>query len=185
MAEVGVGTHAGATREQSRRPARHDPEPHHATVVALAAVEPPVSLDAEAVRRKDEGAQGHPAARPGAGGDVARAQLASGMIGSKPAKEGLSWRSRTSIHSPAPRTYATIAASINNWRWQGVPFIFVPANAWPSVTEIAVQFKRPRHAFAGNDTSTSRPAFQMADGVSRARTSTAKEFRSSKRAPAE
>jgi glucose-6-phosphate 1-dehydrogenase len=56
----------------------------------------------------------------GPDGDVARAQYAAGMIGGKPVpgyleEKGIAPKSAT-------ETYAAIRLSINNWRWQGVPF---------------------------------------------------------------
>ena len=41
-------------------------------------------------------------------------------------------------------TYAAIRLSINNWRWQGVPFYLRSGKRFARrVTEIAVQFRRP------------------------------------------
>ena len=60
----------------------------------------------------------------------------------KPAKgyleeEGIQAQSGT-------ETYAALRMSINNWRWQGVPFYLRSGKRMARrVTEIAVQFKRP------------------------------------------
>jgi glucose-6-phosphate 1-dehydrogenase len=44
----------------------------------------------------------------------------------------------------ATETYAAIRLSINNWRWQGVPFYLRSGKRLPRrVSEIAIQFKRP------------------------------------------
>jgi glucose-6-phosphate 1-dehydrogenase len=78
----------------------------------------------------------------GPGGDVARAQYAAGMIGGKPVpgyleEQGIAPESAT-------ETYAAIRLSINNWRWQGVPFYLRSGKRLPRrVSEIAIQFKRP------------------------------------------
>jgi len=78
----------------------------------------------------------------GPGGDVARAQYAAGMMGGRQVKgyleeEGIAAQSGT-------ETYAALRLSINNWRWQGVPFYLRSGKRLARrVTEIAVQFKRP------------------------------------------
>jgi glucose-6-phosphate 1-dehydrogenase len=116
---------------------------HTMQLVALTAMEPPVSLDAEAVR--DEKVKVLKSIQPlkvGVGGDVARAQYAAGMMGGKQVKgyleeEGINPQSAT-------ETYAAMRLSINNWRWQGVPFYIRSGKRMARrVSEIAVQFKRP------------------------------------------
>ncbi len=139
--EVGVGTRggyyeqAGALRDMIQN--------HTMQLVALTAMEPPGSLDAESIR--DEKVKLLRAIQPldlGPGGDVARAQYAAGMIGGKPAKgyleeEGIKAQSGT-------ETYAAIRLSINNWRWHGVPFFLRSGKRMARrVTEIAINFKRP------------------------------------------
>jgi len=116
---------------------------HTMQLLALTAMEPPVSLDAEAVR--DEKVKVLRAIQPlnvQEGGDVARAQYAAGMIGGLPVggylqEPGVDPKSGT-------ETYAAIRLSINNWRWQGVPFYLRSGKRFARrVTEIAVQFRRP------------------------------------------
>jgi glucose-6-phosphate 1-dehydrogenase len=139
--EVGVGTRggyyeqAGALRDMIQN--------HTMQLVALTAMEPPVSLEAEAIR--DEKVKLLRAIQPlalGPGGDVTRAQYAAGMIGGKMAKgylqeDGINPQSAT-------ETYAAIRLSINNWRWQGVPFYIRSGKRMARrVTEIAINFKRP------------------------------------------
>src|SRR6185312_8666765 len=124
---------------------------HAMQLVALTAMEPPVSLDAEAMR--DEKVKLLKAVQPlalGPDGDVARAQYAAGMIGGKAAKgyleeEGVSPQSVT-------ETYAAVRLSINNWRWQGVPFYLRSGKRMARrVSEIAINFKCPPGTlFAGS-----------------------------------
>ncbi|MEY4489747.1 MAG: hypothetical protein RIQ79_2255 [Verrucomicrobiota bacterium] len=139
--EVGVGTRGGYYEQSGAL--RDMIQNHTMQLVALTAMEPPVSLDAEAVR--NEKVKVLKAIQPldlAPGGDVVRAQYASGMIGGKGAKgyleeEGIAAQSGT-------ETYAAIRLSINNWRWQGVPFYLRSGKRMARrVTEIAVQFKRP------------------------------------------
>lgn len=139
--EVGVGTRGGYYEQSGAL--RDMIQNHTMQLVALTAMEPPGSLDAEAVR--NEKLKVLKAIQPldlSLGGDVVRAQYASGMISGKGAKgyleeEGIAAQSAT-------ETFAAIRLSINNWRWQGVPFYLRSGKRMARrVTEIAVQFKRP------------------------------------------
>ncbi len=139
--EVGVGTRGGYYEQSGAL--RDMIQNHTMQLVALTAMEPPVSLSAEDVR--DEKVKLLKAIQPlnlGPGGDVARAQYSAGMTGGKQAKgyleeEGINPESGT-------ETYAGIRLSINNWRWQGVPFYLRSGKRMARrVTEIAIQFKRP------------------------------------------
>ena len=106
-------------------------------------MEPPVSLDAEAIR--DEKVKLLRAIQPltiGPQGDVARAQYAAGMVAGKSVlgyaeEEGIAPQSGT-------ETYAAMRLSINNWRWQGVPFYLRSGKRMARrVSEIAINFRRP------------------------------------------
>ena len=139
---LGVGTRggyyeqSGATRDMIQN--------HTMQLLALTAMEPPVSLDAEAIR--DEKVKLLKAIKPLRLGydksDVVRAQYAEGLIDGKKVsgyrqEEGVSAESET-------ETFAALRLSINNWRWQGVPFYLRSGKRMSRrVTEIAIQFKRP------------------------------------------
>lgn len=160
--EVGVGTRGGYYEQSGAL--RDMIQNHTMQLVALTAMEPPVSLDAEAIR--DEKVKLLRAIQPldlSANGDVARAQYAAGMIAGKPEpgyleEEGIAEKSGT-------ETYAAIRLSINNWRWQGVPFYLRSGKRMARrVTEIAVQFKRPPGTlFAGGgfDLAANTLSFQI------------------------
>ena len=139
--EVGVGTRGGYYEQSGAL--RDMIQNHTMQLLALTAMEPPVSLDAESIR--DEKVKLLRAIQPlnlASGGDVARAQYAAGMIGGKNVpgylqEEGISPKSAT-------ETYASLRLSINNWRWQGVPFYLRSGKRMARrVSEIAVNFKRP------------------------------------------
>ncbi len=139
--EVGVGTRGGYYEQSGAL--RDMIQNHTMQLLALTAMEPPVSLDAEAIR--DEKVKLLRAIQPldlGPGGDVARAQYAAGMMGGKQVpgyldEEGIAADSGT-------ETFAALRVSINNWRWQGVPFYLRSGKRLARrVTEIAVQLKRP------------------------------------------
>jgi glucose-6-phosphate 1-dehydrogenase len=100
-------------------------------------------MDAEAVR--DEKVKVLKAIQPldlGPDGDVARAQYSAGMMAGKNVpgylqEGGINPQSAT-------ETYAAIRLSINNWRWQGVPFYLRSGKRMARrVSEIAINFRRP------------------------------------------
>ena len=139
--EVGVGTRGGYYEQSGAL--RDMIQNHTMQLVALTAMEPPVSMEAEAIR--DEKVKLLRAIQPlvvGPGGDVARAQYAAGMIGGGAVKgyreeEGIGPQSQT-------ETYAAMRLSINNWRWQGVPFYVRSGKRMARrASEIAINFKRP------------------------------------------
>ncbi len=160
--EVGVGSRGGYYEQSGAL--RDMIQNHTMQLVALTAMEPPVSLDAEAIR--DEKVKLLRAIQPldvSPGGDVARAQYGEGMMGGKPVpgyldEDGIASDSGT-------ETYAAIRLSINNWRWQGVPFYLRSGKRMARrVTEIAVQFKRPPGTlFAGGgfDVAANTLSFQI------------------------
>ncbi len=161
--EVGVGTRGGYYEQSGAL--RDMIQNHTMQLLALTAMEPPVSLDAEAVR--DEKVKVLKAIQPlrvGANGDVARAQYGAGLMGGKQVKGYLE---EEGIHPQSgTETYAAIRLSINNWRWQGVPFYLRSGKRMARrVTEIAVQFKRPPGTlFAESDRFNLAPntlAFQI------------------------
>jgi len=117
---------------------------HTMQLVALTAMEPPVSLDPEAIR--DEKVKVVKAIQPleleGDNGDVVRARYTSGLVDGRPVtgymdEEGIPEDSAT-------ETYAALRLSINNWRWKGVPFYIRSGKRMARrASEIAIQFKRP------------------------------------------
>jgi len=160
--EVGVGTRGGYYEQSGCL--RDMIQNHTMQLLALTAMEPPVSLEAEAMR--DEKVKVLKSIQPlavGPGGDVARAQYAAGMMEGKSVpgylqEAGINPESTT-------ETYAAIRLSINNWRWQGVPFYLRSGKRMARrVTEIAVQFKCPPGTlFAGGgfDLAANTLSFQI------------------------
>lgn len=140
--EVGVGSRAGYYEQSGAL--RDMIQNHTMQLLALTAMEPPVSFDPESIR--DEKVKLLKAIQPlvleGAASDVARAQYGEGVTGGKPAKGYLQEQDIT----PASHTetYAALRLTINNWRWQGVPFYLRSGKRMARrVTEIAIRFKRP------------------------------------------
>ena len=168
--EVGVGSRAGYYEQSGCL--RDMLQNHTMQLLALTAMEPPVSLDAEAVR--DEKVKVLRAIQPlalGPGGDVARAQYDPGMLAGKNVpgylqESGIAPGSTT-------ETFAAVRLSINNWRWQGVPFYLRSGKRMARrVSEIAVQFRRPPGALFAEggkfDLAPNTLAFQVQpdEGVS-------------------
>ena len=141
--EVGVGTRGGYYEQSGCL--RDMIQNHTMQLLALTAMEPPGAYEAEAIR--DEKVKVLQAIQPLRlqGGrrpsDVARAQYAPGMLAGKAVpgylqEEGISPQSAT-------ETYAAMRLSINNWRWQGVPFYLRSGKRMARrVSEIAINFKR-------------------------------------------
>jgi len=139
---LGVGTRggyydtSGALRDMIQN--------HTMQLVALTAMEPPVSLDHESIR--DEKVKVIKAIQPlkidSDGGDVVRGRYSTGLVKGEPVKgyseeQGIPEDSTT-------ETYAAMRLAINNWRWQGVPFYIRSGKRMARrASEIAIQFKRP------------------------------------------
>jgi glucose-6-phosphate 1-dehydrogenase len=123
---------------------------HLFQVVSLAAMEPPIAFEPDAVR--DEKLKVLKALRPIPSGameaHVVRAQYATGSVAGKATagyrgEPGVSPDSRT-------ETYVALKFFIDSWRWAGVPFYLRSAKRMPKrVTEIAIHFKEAPHLFFG------------------------------------
>jgi len=148
--EVGVGTRGGYYEQSGCL--RDMIQNHTMQLVALTAMEPPVSMDAEAVR--DEKVKVLKAIQPlrlGPDGDVVRAQYAGGLSGGQEVPGYL--QEHDIRPDSATETYAALRLFINNWRWEGVPFYLRSGKRMARrVTEIAVRFKcPPGRLFAGSE----------------------------------
>jgi len=139
---LGVGTRggyydtSGALRDMIQN--------HTMQLVALTAMEPPVSLDPESIRDEKvkvlKGIQ--PLSLDADSGDVVRARYDSGLVDGQPVK---SYKEEEGIpDESSTETYAALRLSINNWRWKGVPFYIRSGKRMARrASEIAIQFKRP------------------------------------------
>jgi glucose-6-phosphate 1-dehydrogenase len=115
---------------------------HVFQVLSLVAMEPPVSLDSEAVR--DEKIKAMQAARDFTAervrAECVRGQYGAGSIAGKPVP---GYRTETDVApDSATETFAALKMYFDNWRWAGVPFYLRSGKRLPKrVTEIAIQFK--------------------------------------------
>jgi glucose-6-phosphate 1-dehydrogenase len=136
----GVGTRAsyydgaGALRDMVQN--------HMLQVLALLAMEPPVSLEADAVRQAklDVLRALRPIGAAEARKHTVRARYAPGALDGRPVsgytgEEGIAPDSRT-------ETFVALKAFVDNWRWSGVPFYMRTGKRMPRrATSIVVQFK--------------------------------------------
>ncbi len=140
--DLGVGTRggyydgSGALRDMIQN--------HTMQLLSLTAMEPPVSLDPESIR--NEKVKLVKAIQPlkltGKDRDVVRGRYTEGLIDGKKVPSYLSAQGIPSDSST--ESYAALRLSINNWRWEGVPFYLRSGKRMARrVSEIAVQFKTP------------------------------------------
>jgi len=119
---------------------------HLLQIFTLVAMEPPVSLEADAVR--DEKTKVMQAVRPIESQHLdqfaVRGQYAAGAVNGQPVK---GYREEQNVSPDSnTETYAAIKLLVDNWRWADVPFYLRSAKCLPKrVTEVAVQFRRAPH----------------------------------------
>jgi glucose-6-phosphate 1-dehydrogenase len=138
--EEGVGTRAGYYDQSGAL--RDMVQNHMLQILALVAMEPPHSLDADVIR--DEKLEVLQSLRPWTPATVdscvVRAQYGAGVTGSKtfPAyreEPGVNPQSQT-------ETFVALQAFVDNWRWAGVPFFLRTGKRLPTrASEIAIQLK--------------------------------------------
>jgi glucose-6-phosphate 1-dehydrogenase len=131
-------------RFYERTGALRDMVPNHLfQLLAMTAMEPPISFDADAVRAKKT--ELFKAIHPISTADAVRGQYGSGVV--------LGRKARDYRHEPAvapdsaTETYVALKLGIDNWRWAGVPF-YLRTGKYLSArtTEIAVQFRQAPYA---------------------------------------
>ena len=128
--------HAGALRDVVQN--------HLLQILALVAMEPPATMKARDISdaklkvlrqlpawtdRRWPATSSAPSTR--------RARLMAGRSSGYRQEEGVAADSTT-------ETYVAIRATVDNWRWSGVPFLLRTGKRLPRrVTEVAVHFKQP------------------------------------------
>jgi len=120
--------------------ALRDMLPNHLfQLVAMVAMEPPVSFDAEDIRAKK--AEMFKAVHPLSLADVVRGQYDSGTIAGQAVP---AYRAEENVAADSNiETFAAARLTIDNWRWAGVPFYLRTGKRLSNrCTEIAIRFKR-------------------------------------------
>ncbi len=129
---------------------------HLLQVVALAAMEPPATLEPSAIRNEilKVFQSFRPVNQPDVASHAIRGQyIASSIKGEKVAgyreEEGVNKNSTT-------ETYAALKFYIDNWRWGGVPFYIRTGKRLPTrVTEVVIHFKPTPHFLFSNQANCS------------------------------
>ncbi|MBV8801035.1 MAG: glucose-6-phosphate dehydrogenase [Alphaproteobacteria bacterium] len=133
---IGIGTR-GKFYEQTG--ALRDMVPNHLfQLVAMTAMEPPASFDADEIRTKK--ADVFKAVHPLTPKDAVRGQYGPGEIGKQ---KVAGYREEANVdQNSGVETYVALRLNIDNWRWAGVPFYLRTGKRLPDRwTEIAIHFK--------------------------------------------
>ena len=154
---LGVGQRGGYYEEAGAL--RDMVQNHLLQVLALIAMEPPVSLEAEAIRdEKVKLLKSIRALRPeDVARQVVRGQYFAGTVGGQPVP-GYRQEAKVAPDSNV-ETYAALKLFIDNWRWSDVPFYLRTGKYLPqSISEVRVQFRPTPHVlFAAQDTQKLDP----------------------------
>ena len=142
--QQGIGDRGGYYEETGAL--RDMVQNHLLQVLALITMEPPVSLEAEAVR--DEKVKLLRSIRPMRREDVVR-QVVRGQYfaGSVEGKQRLGYRQEPKVDPGSNvETFVALKLFIDNWRWSGVPFFLRTGKNLPlGASEVRVQFRRTPH----------------------------------------
>ncbi|RME66314.1 MAG: glucose-6-phosphate dehydrogenase [Alphaproteobacteria bacterium] len=126
---------------------------HMLQLLCLVAMEPPASMDADAVR--DEKVKVLRALRPIGAREVAsetvRGQYTAGAAGGQPVPGYLEEAGGQPSNT---ETFVALRCAIDNWRWSGVPFYLRTGKRLPQRhTEIYIQFRELPHSIFTADSS--------------------------------
>ncbi|HEY4952155.1 MAG TPA: glucose-6-phosphate dehydrogenase, partial [Verrucomicrobiae bacterium] len=138
--KLGVGERGGYYEEAGAL--RDMVQNHMLQVLSLVTMEPPVSLEAEAVR--DEKVKLLKSIRPLSPDDVAkqvvRGQYFAGSVDGE-ARPGYRQEPKVKPDSNV-ETYVALKLLIDNWRWSGIPFYLRTGKNLPqSASEVRIQFR--------------------------------------------
>lgn len=132
---------------------------HLLQLLSLTAMEPPYAFSANAVR--NEKIKVLQAVRPLCADEVARfavrGQYGRGRVRDQDVP---AYREEKGVHPDSFReTYAALRLSVDNWRWQGVPFFLRSGKRMSrKLTEIVIQFKKaPQPLFRSEGSDRIRP----------------------------
>jgi glucose-6-phosphate 1-dehydrogenase len=147
-----------------RTGALRDMVPNHVfQLLAMTAMEPPISFDADAVRSKKAEviAAMHPVTPGQALVDTVRGQYDAGTVLGKPVP---AYRNEPNVApDSAVETFVAWKLKIDNWRWAGVPF-YLRTGKYLSRrrTEIAIRFHQAPYAlFRGTDVERMNPNWMI------------------------
>lgn len=164
--QAGVGNRGGYYEEAGAL--RDVLQNHLLQVLALVAMEPPVSLEAEAIR--DEKVKLLKSIRFPSPDNVARGQYGDGSI---EGRECVAYRKEPRVRPDSNvETYVALKLLIDNWRWSGVPFYIRTGKCLPlNASEVRIQFRQtPNVLFAARcgpklDTNAITLRLQPQEGI--------------------
>lgn len=122
---------------------------HLTQLLALTAMEVPVAFAADAIR--DEKVKVLRAIEPIAPEAAVYGQYAAGTLGGEPVP---AYRDEAGVDpASTTETYVALRLFVNNWRWQGVPFVLRTGKRLAERhTQVVVYFRRPPvHLFRDHD----------------------------------
>ncbi len=136
--DIGIGTRGAFWEEAGLL--RDIVQNHVVQLLCLVAMEPPVSLDEDAIH--DEKVKVLEAVRPISQDSAVRGQYAPGFVNGD---EVIGYRQEKNVNPNSNvETYAALRLFIDNWRWSDVPFYLRAGKRLPKRgTEIAITFKHP------------------------------------------
>ena len=141
----GYYDHSGAMRDMVQN--------HLMQLVGLVAMEPPVVIEADAIR--NETLKVFQSLRPITEAEVAKNVIRGQYIRSRPDKEAVNGYREEHGVDPLSKTetYLAVKFFIDNFRWAGVPFYIRTGKKLPArVTEVVIHFKNtPHHLFGNSD----------------------------------
>jgi glucose-6-phosphate 1-dehydrogenase len=146
----GYYDNAGALRDMIQN--------HVINLLALVAMEPPVSADADAIRNEKFKVLSAiaPPTHDGVAAMSVRGQYGPGSVAGQAVR---GYREEDDVKRDSnTETFAAVKFVINNWRWAGVPFCLRSGKRLArKVSEIAVTFKPIPHRFYGDATDKIEP----------------------------
>jgi len=155
---VGVGDRLGYYDEYGAL--RDMLQNHLMQLLCLLAMEPPASLQADALR--DEKVKVLRSLKPILADScfltTARGQYGQGFAEGHAVAGYLAEKGGPSD----TETYVAVKAEINNWRWAGTPFYLRTGKCLPTrTTEIVIQFKAVPHSIFGNEARANRLVIRL------------------------
>lgn len=150
----GYYDHSGAMRDMVQN--------HLLQLVGLVAMEPPVVVEADAIR--NEVLKVFQSLRPIREEEVEKYVIRGQYIESHIKNELVKGYRQEGGVDPESRTETFMAMKffIDNWRWAGVPFYIRTGKKLPTrVTEVVIHFKKTPHHLFGNQYNTEQTANQL------------------------
>jgi glucose-6-phosphate 1-dehydrogenase len=146
----GYYDNAGALRDMIQN--------HVINLLALVAMEPPISADADAIRNEKYKVLSaiEPPTHDKVAGMSVRGQYGPGSVAGQAVR---GYREEDDVKPDSnTETFAAVKFFINNWRWAGVPFCLRSGKRLArKVSEIAVTFNPIPHRFYGEATDSIEP----------------------------